>query len=217
MSEKNKNNTNKSINVERFFQYKFYDDKIQIDFQVNDYPCAELVAFEFATASYENAALLLFTELEHYSVQDTKIRKQYMSTLYLPAMFCFRHYIELQVKSLYMWYFRKPLSLDNKNLHILRQLFEELQKKSNNKFTIIATAIEYIEKYEKFSTSHAYDSSYFRYLANKNYDFEEHLEIPISDIGKIKNYIIEIDFRTKQIKQNDWLCGFHDNNIICNN
>lgn len=200
------NERKKSINTKGFYEYKFYEDKIYIDFRVGNFPCAELAVFEYVTASYKNAALLLLLELEKYDALDNKIYKQCSTTFFLPAMFCFRHYIELKIKCLYMWYYKEGLLLDNgKNSHKLKELFEKLQKTSNNKFSVFTRAIDYIEKYEKFSIDNKSNPSYFRYLTDKNYKFEEHLEIPISDTKIIKNFITEIEFRTEQIKQSDWL------------
>ena len=119
-------------------------------------------------------------------------------------MFCFRHYLELKLKQLYIWCYGESFITDNDG-HKLNKLLKDLQKDKNVKFEILRRAIDFIEEHEKFSFNGEKDASYFRYLINKKFESEKSLTFRLSDIDKIKLYLTELDFRINQIMQNDWL------------
>lgn len=202
---KNKKETRKLItNTDGVYLYKFYDDKITIDFRVDGEPYSELSVLKFITDSYKNCCLELLAKFEHYNFHDLEKKNIHLASFYLPAMFCFRHYIELKLKYLYAHYYKESF-LMNSDGHKLKKLLEDLQKRYNNKFGIFNKAIEWIDNHEKIKPLEDSIDSYFRYLADKEFNFESHLEISITEIKEWIENIGELEFRLEQIKQNDWL------------
>ena len=121
---------------------------------------------------------------------------------YLPAMFCFRHYIELKLKYLYMYYNHETF---NSTSHNLQVLLDQLKKKNESPYKIFDDAIEFLKQYEKFVPNGNNFDSYFRYLFDKQFNREEQLTIPIAEISKIENYILEIEFRILCIQNNEFI------------
>ena len=183
--------------------YSFCNDKINIDFYDKKETFSEYSTLGYVVESYKNSCLLLVQKLEE-SKNCSEDRIKYLSTLYLPVMFCFRHYLELKLKQLYIWYYGESFITDNDG-HKLNKLLKDLQKDKNVKFEILRRAIDFIEEHEKFSFNGEKDASYFRYLINKKFESEKSLTFRLSDIDKIKLYLTELDFRINQIMQNDWL------------
>lgn len=186
-----------------------YDkDNMVIDFKVSNNflgldseSFSEKTVFDFVATSYASSCLTLLNRMkEYYNTEDYR-RKDECSYRFLPAMFCFRHYIELKLKYLYMCYHGEEYS----EIHNLRDLCDDLKKENHFNMGVFDEPIEYLEKIEKFIPNGKIEDSYFRYLANKNFQFQECLEIPFCDIEKIENYIREIEFRVSQVRMNEWL------------
>ena len=183
--------------------YNFDKKKVNINFYNEKEPFSEYSTLGYVVESYKNSCLLLVQKLEE-SKNCSEDRIKYLSTLYLPVMFCFRHYLELKLKQLYIWCYGESFITDN-NGHKLNKLLKDLQKDKNVKFEILRKAIDFIKEHEIFSFNGEKDASYFRYLINKKFESEKSLTFRLSDIDKIKLYLTEIDFRINQIMQNDWL------------
>lgn len=190
--------------------YSLCNDKININFYDKKETFSEYSTLCFVAESYKNSCLLLVEKLEE-SKNCSVGRIKYLSTLYLPAMFCFRHYLELKLKQLYIWYYGESFITD-KDGHKLNKLLKDLQKDENVKFEILSKAIGFIEEHEKFSFNGEKDASYFRYLIDKNFESEKSLTFSLNYIDKIKLYLTELDFRINQIMQNDWLHSILKNN-----
>lgn len=194
--------------IEGAMAITYGEDRMIIDFKtpngflgMDGESFSEKTVFDFVATSYASSCLTLLSRMKEYYKAEDYRKKDQCSYRFLPAMFCFRHYIELKLKYLYMCYHQEEY-LGN---HNLRKLCEDLKKDNLFDMGIFDEPIEYIEKIEKFIPNGKVDESYFRYLANKNFQFQEHLEIPFSDIEKIENYIREIEFRVSQVRMNVWL------------
>ncbi len=196
------------INSNRSFS--FHNNKININFYDKKETFSEYSTLCFVVESYKNSCLLLVEKLEECkNCSEGQIK--YLSTLYLPTMFCFRHYLELKLKQLYIWYYGESFITDNDG-HKLNKLLNDLHKDENVKYEILSKAIRFVEEHEKFSFNGEKDASYFRYLIDKNFESEKSLTFSLSDIEKIKLYLTELDFRINQIMQNDWLHSILKNN-----
>ncbi len=183
--------------------YSFCNDKININFYDKKETFSEYSTLGFVVESYKNSCLLLVEKLEQCkSCSERQIK--HLSTFYLPTMFCFRHYLELKLKQLYIWHYGESFITDNDG-HKLNKLLNDLEKDETVKFEILSKAIGFIEEYEKFSFNGEKDASYFRYLINNKFETEKSLTFTLNDIDNIKFYLTELDFRIDQIMQNDWL------------
>ena len=184
----------------------YEEDKMTIDFcpsnnllGLDGESFSEKTVFDFVAKSYASSCLTLLNRMkEYHNTEDYTIRNQ-CSYRFLPAMFCFRHYIELKLKHLYLYYHKEEYM----ETHNLRKLSEDLKKDNLFNMGVFDEPIEYIEKIEKFIPNGKVDVTYFRFLANNNFQFQKKLELPFGDIEKIENYIKEIEFRVKQIQMNE--------------
>ena len=183
--------------------YSFDNNKININFYNKEQSFSEYSTLGYVVESYKNSCLLLVEKLEQCkNCSEGQIK--YLSTFYLPTMFCFRHYLELKLKQLYIWYYGESFRAD-KDGHKLNKLFDDLQKHPSVDLVCLKRAINFVEEREKISFTEKNDITYFRYLINKNFESEKSLTFTLSDIDEIKFHLTELDFRTNQIMQNDWV------------
>lgn len=189
------------INSNRSFSFR--NNRVNINFYDKKKTFSEYSTLGYVAESYKNSCLLLVEKLEECkNCSEGQIK--YLSTFYLPAMFCFRHYLELNLKHLYIWYYGESFRAD-KDGHKLNKLLDDLQKNPNVDFAGLKNAITFVEEKEKISFTKENDVTYFRYLINNNFECEKNLTFTLNDIDKIKLYLTELDFRINQIMQNDWL------------
>ena len=174
-------------------------DKITVDFHFVDNTIlgkienfSEKTVIDFVANSYYKSCLTLLAEVKKYVPTDKKSKMDACAYRYLPAMYCFRHYLELKLKYLYMCYANESF---NVTCHTLSDLLNELKAKgfSSNVFD---EPISYIEALEKIKNGQVKEDSYFRYLINKKMVCQESLEIPMYEFSKIKNYITDIEYYT---------------------
>ena len=104
-----------------------------IDFRNNNDPLglgtdnfSEKTVFDFVATSYASSCLTLLNRMKDYRDAEDYRQKDQCSYRFLPAMFCFRHYVELKLKHLYMCYHQEEY-MEN---HNLRKLCEDLKKEN---------------------------------------------------------------------------------------
>ena len=181
--------------------YSCYDDKAIIDFCDNDKQApAELTEFKFVVDSYFESCFVLLTEVEKYATSDGFKDKKRCLLKYLPAVFCFRHYIELKIKYLYMQHTGKSF---NTNEHSLSVLLKELQEDSGLDYAIFNSSISYISEIEKIDNNERFDA-FSRYLVDRNFNFSKKLSIVLDDIKRMKRSLVEIEGRIEEREQSQW-------------
>ena len=143
---------------------------------------SEITLLNFVAQSYADSCLTLLLRMEGYNIDASARENNFCSTRYLPAMFCFRHYLELKLKCLYMVLTRQSFDFNHK----LNMLLEEVKQKgfSNNVFD---EPINYIENIENG------DEAFFRYLISTKFDCVDEINIPMFEFKRIKNFIIDIE------------------------
>lgn len=158
-----------------------------------------LAVLPFLIDSYKNSCLqLLHTLKQHIPFNEAK-KSKYYATFYLPAMFCFRHYVELKLKYLYAYYGQKTFETN----HNLRSLASDLNKVYPN--NLFDSVVDYIDSLERFFPEGKTDDTYFRYLVDKNFVVENSLEISLQNIEKVEFFITELEFRIEKIQESEWL------------
>lgn len=190
-------------------QKTYKSQEIEIDFRVFGSPLgdkniesfSEKSVLNFVAQSYANSCLTLFHRVEEYKDTDKYSIMDNCALRYLPAMFCFRHYIELKLKYLYMCYANEEY---NSNTHNLSTLLQELKGKGfpSNVFDL---PIEYIKERECFTSIDDGNDSFFRYLIDKDMKCKEHLNIPMFEFDKIKTYILDIEYHTRLMLTNKFI------------
>ena len=181
--------------------YSCYDNKAIIDFCDNDKQTpAELTEFKFVVDSYFESCFVLLTEVEKYATSDSFNDKKRCLLKYLPAVFCFRHYIELKIKYLYMHHTGKSF---NTNEHSLSVLLKELQEASGLDYAIFNSSISYISEIEKIDNNERFDA-FSRYLVDRNFNFSKKLSIVLDDIKRMKRSLVEIEGRIEERDQLEW-------------
>ena len=131
----------------------------------------------YVAESYFRSSIKLLSDVDKISdSKDTKLNYK-LSFYFLPAMFCFRHYVELKMKITYL-NLTKDKFIVNHDLHFLRQNIEQ-QGFVNHCFD---EAIELIDSYEQ-----GHDE-FFRYLLSKDFVFTKEISI----LNGVKNKIEKI-------------------------
>lgn len=144
---------------------------------------SEITLLNFVTKSYANSCLTLFKKLTEYNPKDLdNIKNTNIAYRYLPAMFTFRHYIELRLKTLYMILAKQSFTFN----HNLSALLKEVKEAGFDK-NVFDEPIKFIDKYEKHNDEH------FRYLITKEFQCTKKLEIPMFQFDKIKKFIQDIE------------------------
>ncbi len=176
--------------------YSCYPEKVEIDFCDNAKGIpSEIMALRFVTKSYFDSCIVLLNEVEKYSFSNNIENTQKCIFKFLPAFFCYRHYIELKLKCLYMEETGEYFG----TVHKLTSLLEALEKKTGRDFSIFRYSIAFVEQNEK-KIGDAELDSYSRYLVNKIYSFAQNLTINISDVKMMKWTLISIEERIEDIQ-----------------
>ena len=178
----------------------YYKDKIVVDFRFTDSNFridtenfSEKTVIDFVAKSYYKSCLSLLNQVSKYDYDSKYHEMDNCAYRYLPAMYCFRHYLELKLKYLYMVYANESFNAES---HSLSTLLTELKSKG---FThnVFDKPVEYIESLEKIPNSQQHSCDfYFRYLIDRNIVCQESLEIPMFEYEKIKEYILDIEQTT---------------------
>lgn len=151
------------------YQYTLNDEEFIIDFKVDAgfaYGFSEITLLNYVAESYRNSTLTLLRKVNkiadcNESKSTYEIAKY--SYGYIPAMFCFRHYLELKLKSLYMTINRMQF---NSVTHDLTELFSEIKTKIQMLHIDsiwIENAVKYVDLIEKKNQYH------FRYYIDKKF------------------------------------------------
>ncbi len=149
----------------------------------------------FVAQSYAESCLTLLQRVDNYVISDSNLKKHSCALRYFPAMFCFRHYLELKLKYLYMRLTDKEFDT---NSHKLSELLNEV-KHEGFKYNVFDEPVKYVEDIEE-------GPDYFRYIMNKALDCSaNNLKISVFQFDKIREYITEIEFRVEMYLTCDFL------------
>lgn len=190
-------------------QKRYNSDNVTIDFRFDGNPLglekfenfSEKSVLNFVVQSYANSCLTLLKRVEEYENKNTYSAKDNCILRYLPALYCFRHYLELKLKYLYMYYANEAF---NSNCHNLSELLQELKEKGFSS-DIFKAPIEYIENLENNDSTYKSNDYFFRYLIDKELNCKEHLVIPIFEFKKIKDFILNIEYQSSLLLTNKFL------------
>ncbi|MBR3864450.1 MAG: hypothetical protein IKJ19_04995 [Clostridia bacterium] len=163
--------------------FKFFDD-----FIYDGETFSEITILDFVAKSYAESCLTLLSKVDTYQFDDTHSSVNYTTYRFLPAMFCFRHYLELRLKCIYM-----EINFTNfETSHNLIDLYNDIKEHSLD-FKVFEEPIKYVNQFEN-----GYDE-FFRYLIPKNFEYCESLSMPMHDFKKVKNYITSIETCVKNV------------------
>lgn len=167
--------------------YKYAEDEAIIDFCEDADTSSELLETKFVIDSYFESCCTLLYKVEQYrNAQNINDRKKCLLN-YLPAFFCFRHYLELRLKYLYMLHTNKVFSAK----HDLSILHESLRNASGLKYDVFNKPIELVESIERINNYKC--SEFSRYLITKQFDFKKKIDVVIDDTMKMREMLIEIE------------------------
>jgi hypothetical protein len=190
--------------------YKYFDDRVTIDFSIDRIidgnlksNFSEMNIINFDANSYRVCCLTLLKNMTKYKDAQTYSEKEYFASMYLPAMFCFRHYIELKLKFLYMYFCKETFT----PTHDLNTLLADLKNNSDFTLSVFDEPIDYINNVEQFMPDGKVEVAYFRYLCDLNFEWQKHLEIPMFEHEKIRQYILNIENRVLSFIQNKFVNG----------
>ena len=194
MAKSNKN-SNKQVDAPCGYVYKTFDDKVEIDFaykqKINQTQSverfSEIEVLNFVARSYEESCLKLLQEMGKYNKADDDSIRRCMK-YYLPAMFAFRHYLELRLKTIYMDCQLKSFDYE----HTLSKIYEYLEQETSRSFPAFKEAIDYVEGIEKSISGKPCDE-FFRYLIDTNFASVKKLDIPMFEAKKVAGFIEHIE------------------------
>ena len=163
--------------------FKFFDD-----FIYDGETFSEITVLDFVAKSYAESCLTLLSKVDTYQFDDTHSSVNYTTYRFLPAMFCFRHYLELRLKCIYM-----EINFTSfETSHNLIDLYNDIKEHSLD-FKVFEEPINYINQFENGN------EEFFRYLISKNFVCCESLPMPMHDYSKIKKYISSIEKCVKTV------------------
>ena len=188
----------KERGVDGAIRSRYAEDKMIVDFHFTDSTIlpdtenfSEKTVVYFVARSYYKSCQKLLKQVNKYKPSDRYRQMDDCAYRYLPAMFCFRHYLELKLKYLYMFYADESF---NVNSHSLSELLEELKEKGFDG-DVFDKPVAYVESLEN---SHGNGDLYFRYLLNKNLECPDSLEIPMFELSDIRQFITDIEHYAAQ-------------------
>ncbi len=165
-------------------------------------------AFSFVSNSYMSGCLKLFSQMEKMECSDI-IKNE----LFLPAMFCFRHYIELRLKFIYARTKKTTTDevkqLAGKNGHKLQSLLQAIKGKGVNT-TVFDEPIKFINTYENNEVE------YFRYMIDKNFQSYNELKEILNYYKKIREYILSIERFIENYYTNEFLMDLYNYEVTNN-
>ena len=156
----------------------------------------ELGELTYVAESYFRSSIKLLSEVEKIDITKDYKYNYNLSFYFLPAMFCFRHYVELKMKIVYLD-IKKDEFIFNHELQCLRDKIESLGFTKH----CFDDAIALIDSYEKGQVE------FFRYLLGKDCVFTKTFDIQKGLKEKIKNihdsieYWSSLYFSNKLIKE----------------
>ncbi len=188
---------NKQLNnLDGSIVYMCAKDKVIIDFCQDEKEPSELLELKFVVDSYFESCCVLLQQVKKYQhAKNFQTQKKYILK-YLPAFFCFRHYVELKMKYLYMLYTRNTCP----TTHDLTNLKTQLCDATGCRFDIFSKAISFIERNEHVDEN-ARCVEYSRYLADRNFNFANSVSVDMDEVAEMLERIIEIEGRFRDQEQ----------------
>lgn len=179
----------------------YKENQIEIDFRVKGHPLgiddseqfSEKTVLDFVVRSYASSCLTLLKRMENYKDAETYHDMNECALRYFPALFCFRHYLELKLKYLYMCYTNQTFNIASHNLMDLHSELKEVGFNHN----VFDKPIQYIKDREYYMNVSDGDASVFRYLIKRDFQCKEKLIIPMSEFTTIKDFILDIEHYTE--------------------
>lgn len=171
-----------------FYNITLKPDKVEYNFRIGSgtqESFSEKNVLNFVARSYKESCLNLLVQMKHYKKDNEKL-----AMLYLPAMFCFRHYLELELKLLYMDWHNEEFW----NTHDLNSLLEDLEKNNTCDMGAFRAPIDYITQLEQINNKQTVE--FFRYLIDPQFNCKESIEIPMFELDKIFHFIGNIETQT---------------------
>ncbi len=166
-----------TVNFEFFDNQMFYCDTF-----------SEITLIDFVAKSYAESCLTLLSKVNAYQLDDTISSINFAIRRFLPAMFCFRHYLELRLKCIYM-----EINLTSFEMsHNLIDLYDNI-KEHSPEFNVFEEPINYINQYENGN------EEFFRYMISKDFIGCKSINILMHDLKKVKNYISSIEICVKNV------------------
>ena len=112
-------------------QYNLGEDEVSVDFRfIGGLDGEDLENFseqkilDYLATCYANSCLTLLSSLEKYTQTENLIEKRNIAYRYLPAMFCFRHFVELKLKGIYVE-IKNEMPDFNHDLEKIKKIIEE--------------------------------------------------------------------------------------------
>lgn len=146
---------------------------------------SEVGELSYVAESYFKSAIQLISKVDDIE-NKTEIKKQYdLSFYFLPAMFCFRHYIELKLKIIFLRIKKDQFYLT----HDLNEIKNEIENMGFTKHCF-DKAIEFINSYEKGQVE------FFRYLLDTANKFTKDIKIKNKTKEKMMEFYMQIEHYT---------------------
>lgn len=148
---------------------------------------SDIRLLDFLAVSYAESCLTLLKRLNEFNGEDLLASLESRAYRYLPAMFCFRHYLELRLKYLYLKIMKTQFDSNYDLIELLGMI-----KQNGFNLNVFDEPIKFIDQTEKNRIEH------FRYLITQEYVDADQLEIPADEFDKIKSYITTIEQQCKR-------------------
>lgn len=143
----------------------------------NETQFSEIGELSYVAESYFKSAIYLISKVDDIE-HETDTKKQYnLSFYFLPAMFCFRHYVEMKLKIVFLRMKKDKFFI----IHNLNDMKDEIENMGFTK-NCFKEAIDFIETYEKGQVE------FFRYLLDKSNVFTKEFKIK----NKMKEKMVKI-------------------------
>ena len=142
----------------------------------------ELGELTYVAESYFRSSMKLLSNVDEINNSKDVKTNYNLSFYFLPAMFCFRHYVELKMKIIYLD-LKKDKFIVAHDLHFLRDEIEALGLTKH----CFDDAIALIDSYENGQ------DEFFRYLLSKDFVFTKDIKIPYHLKNKIENIYFTIE------------------------
>lgn len=141
----------------------------------------------YVAESYFRSSMKLLSEVDKINVSNNDKSNYYLTFYFLPAMFCFRHYVELKMKIVFLD-LKKDKFIIKHDLHFLRENIEQCGFSKH----CFDEAIELIDYYEQ-----GHDE-FFRYLLTKDFVFTTDISILHGLKNKIEKIYYSIEHWSSQ-------------------
>ena len=180
-------------------EYEFGDDWYTVNFSFNGgmdkdeediENFSEEMVLGYLATCYANSCLTLISILEKYNTTENLTEKRNIASRYLPAMFCFRQYVELKLKELY---------IDIKNelpnfIHDIEVLKNSIERELKVNIVAFDQALDFIKDKEKRS------QTFFRYLSKNASEYVDKLQFCVAEFDTVRKLILNIGKCSQEIK-----------------